>query len=70
MNEMMQAMQQLQAMQQKMADAQAALENKTVTEETGGGIVRATMSGSQDPITSAIRVGEICLSVPSQRWTL
>ena len=47
MNEMMQAMQQLQAMQQKMADAQAALENKTVTEETGGGIVRATMTGSQ-----------------------
>lgn len=47
MNDMMQAMQQLQQMQQKMAEAQAALENKTVTEETGGGVVRATMSGSQ-----------------------
>lgn len=47
MNEMMQAMQQLQQMQQKMAEAQAALENKTVTEETGGGVVRATMTGMQ-----------------------
>ena len=47
MNEMMQAMQQLQQMQQKMAEAQAALENKTVSEETGGGMVRATMTGSQ-----------------------
>lgn len=46
MNEMMQAMQQLQAMQQKMAEAQAALENKTVTAETGGGAVRATMTGA------------------------
>ena len=47
MNEMMQAMAQLQQMQQKMAETQAALENKTVTEETGGGVVRATMTGSQ-----------------------
>jgi DNA-binding YbaB/EbfC family protein len=45
MNDMMQAMQQLQAMQQKMAETQSALETKTVTEETGGGAVRATMTG-------------------------
>ena len=55
MNEMMQAMQQLQLMQQKMADAQAALENKTVTEESGGGAVRATMTGSQRLIGLSIR---------------
>jgi DNA-binding YbaB/EbfC family protein len=46
MNEMMQAMQQLQAMQQKMAETQSALENRSVTEESGGGAVRATVTGA------------------------
>jgi DNA-binding YbaB/EbfC family protein len=44
-NPMMQAMQQLQMMQQKMAEAQAALEHKTVTETGGGGLVRVTVNG-------------------------
>jgi nucleoid-associated protein EbfC len=44
-NPMMQAMQQLQLMQQKMAEAQAALEHKTITEEGGGGMVRVTANG-------------------------
>jgi DNA-binding YbaB/EbfC family protein len=44
-NQMMQAMQQLQLMQQKMAEAQAALETKTLTEEAGSGMVRVTMNG-------------------------
>ncbi len=44
-NPMMQAMQQLQLMQQKMAEAQAALANKTITEEGGGGMVRVTANG-------------------------
>ncbi len=44
-NPMMQAMQQLQLMQQKMAEAQAALETKTLTEEAGGGMVRVTVNG-------------------------
>jgi DNA-binding YbaB/EbfC family protein len=44
-NPMMEAMQQLQLMQQKMAEAQAALENKFVTEEGGGGMVRVTADG-------------------------
>lgn len=55
MNEMMQAMQQLQLMQQKMAEAQTALENKTVTEDAGGGAVRATMTGSQRLIGLSIK---------------
>ena len=44
-NPMMQAMQQLQLMQQKMAEAQAALQQKSVTEEGGGGMVRVTADG-------------------------
>jgi hypothetical protein len=44
-NPMMQAMEQLQLMQQKMAEAQAALEHKSVTEEGGGGMVRVTADG-------------------------
>jgi DNA-binding YbaB/EbfC family protein len=44
-NPMLQAMQQLQLMQQKMAEAQAALEHKTLTEEGGGGLVRVTVNG-------------------------
>ena len=31
---------------------------------------RATISGSQEAMTSAMRSGEILRSVPSQRWTL
>ena len=41
----MQAMQQLQLMQQKMAEAQQALNNMFVTEEIGGGLVRITANG-------------------------
>jgi DNA-binding YbaB/EbfC family protein len=44
-NPMMEAMQQLQLMQQKMAEAQAALEHKFVTETGGGGMVRVTVDG-------------------------
>lgn len=44
-NPMMQAMQQLQMMQQKMAEAQAALEHKTITETGGGGLVQVTVNG-------------------------
>lgn len=44
-NPMMQAMQQLQLMQQKMEEAQAALEHKTVTESGGGGLVAVTVNG-------------------------
>jgi len=46
-NPMMQAMQQLQLMQQKMAEAQAALEHKTVTESGGGDMVRVTVNGQR-----------------------
>ena len=45
MNPMMQAMQQLQLMQQKMAETQAALGNRFVTEEVSGGLVRVTANG-------------------------
>jgi len=46
-NPMMQAMQQLQLMQQKMAEAHAALEHKTITEVGGGGMVKVTVNGQR-----------------------
>lgn len=45
MNPMMQAMQQLQMLQQKMAEAQAKIATMSVTEETGGGAVKVTANG-------------------------
>lgn len=44
-NPMMQAMQQLQLMQEKMAEAQQQLESMSASEEGGGGVVRATANG-------------------------
>lgn len=41
----MQAMQQLQLMQEKMAEAQAALDTKTITHSAAGGMVTVTMNG-------------------------
>jgi DNA-binding YbaB/EbfC family protein len=38
----------IQKMQQEIQRTQEALENKTVTEETGGGLVRATVNGKQE----------------------
>ena len=45
-NQMMAALQQLQQMQEKMAETQASLEHKTVTEEVGGGVVKVTATGA------------------------
>jgi DNA-binding YbaB/EbfC family protein len=39
-------MREMQRMQQNMADAQAALESETVEGSAGGGVVKATVSGS------------------------
>ncbi|MEP7219038.1 MAG: YbaB/EbfC family nucleoid-associated protein, partial [Bacteroidota bacterium] len=44
-NPMMQAMQQLQLMQEKMTEAQAALEQKRITRSGGDGLVQVTVSG-------------------------
>lgn len=44
-NPMMQAMQQLQLMQEKMAEAQGQLESMTVSQDGGGGIIRVTANG-------------------------
>lgn len=45
-NPMMQAMQQLQLMQEKMAEAQGQLESMSVSEVGGGGMIRVTVNGN------------------------
>lgn len=45
---------QVQKMQADMAKVQAELENKTVTEESGGGMVKATVNGKKELISLSI----------------
>jgi nucleoid-associated protein EbfC len=51
MNDMMK---QVQKMQSDMAKIQSELENKTVTEESGGGMVKATVNGKKELISLSI----------------
>lgn len=45
---------QVQKMQADMAKVQAELENKVVTEESGGGMVKATVNGKKELISISI----------------
>jgi hypothetical protein len=47
-------MKQVQKMQSDMAKVQAELENKTVTEESGGGMVKATANGKKEIVSLVI----------------
>lgn len=47
-------MKQVQKIQADMAKVQAELENKTVTEESGGGMVKATANGKKEIVSLTI----------------
>ena len=47
-------MKQVQKMQADMAKVQAELENKTITEESGGGMVKATVNGKKELVSLVI----------------
>jgi DNA-binding YbaB/EbfC family protein len=47
-------MKQVQKLQEKMAEVQAGLEQKTVTADAGGGMIRVTVNGKQQVVAIKI----------------
>jgi DNA-binding YbaB/EbfC family protein len=54
MPNMQSMMKQVQKLQEKMAEVQAELEQKTVTADSGGGMVRVTINGKQQLVSISV----------------